>query len=373
MTRPAPAEVAPDRVERLRKDEPRVVFAHLSDLHVEGRGTERAAVARDALGHSALDEADLVVVTGDLTDSGSPAEARALETALDAAAARRPVLAVPGNHDLPRPLPGVALGPAGDAVVLRSLAARSRRSGFVRVPDAVGSGFPAVLAVAEGRCLVYGLDSTWGVGERSLARGRLGADQLAALDCHLAALDPGQRRVLALHHHPVALPAGRRLWDLLKEGDWAHGLEDRDALRDLLRRHRVDLVLHGHRHHFLRRRLGTTRIVSGSSTTKGCGLTGQRFFAMVSLGLVTGAVEVRRVQVAAPVRWPGLAEVFETAELVEDWVKAAERAYESEDTFVAVAHALEERMARFRDRDEVSRVLDEEFARLLWTGREEES
>ena len=75
---------------------PVVKIAHLSDLHF-GRTDEAALTAlSDALQAA---EPDLIVVTGDLTQSGRRkefAEAAAFLSQLDG-----PVLAVPGNHDAP--------------------------------------------------------------------------------------------------------------------------------------------------------------------------------------------------------------------------------------------------------------------------------
>ena len=69
---------------------------HLSDLHF---GFERAALVEPLLERVNASNADLVVVTGDLTH-----RARSAQFAQAAAFLRRieaPLIAVPGNHDIP--------------------------------------------------------------------------------------------------------------------------------------------------------------------------------------------------------------------------------------------------------------------------------
>lgn len=72
-------------------------LAHISDPHF---GTEDAAVC-EALREDLLQEApDLVVLTGDITQRARQAQFRAARAFIDSLAPL-PVLALPGNHDLP--------------------------------------------------------------------------------------------------------------------------------------------------------------------------------------------------------------------------------------------------------------------------------
>lgn len=72
-------------------------LAHISDLHF---GTEEIPVCT-ALRDNLLQEApDLVVLTGDITQRARPGQFRAARDFLDSLAPL-PVLALPGNHDLP--------------------------------------------------------------------------------------------------------------------------------------------------------------------------------------------------------------------------------------------------------------------------------
>lgn len=83
---------------------------HLSDTHLAGDGTlhhgvvdTAAALGRVLVRAADLTALDAVVVTGDLTDDGSPEAYRALRDAVEPWAARRhaSVHYVMGNHDLP--------------------------------------------------------------------------------------------------------------------------------------------------------------------------------------------------------------------------------------------------------------------------------
>ncbi|AGW14979.1 metallophosphoesterase family protein [Megalodesulfovibrio gigas] len=155
-------------------------LAHLSDLHF---GDQPGGLARSlalALEHAAP---DLVIVSGDLTQRARPGQFLEAKAWLDALA--RPVLLVPGNHDLP-------------LLALWSRLLRPRRR------------FQQLATMDRAPCwrseqvLVHGADSTrrwrWKSGRAPGWCGGAGA---------------GQVRVLAVHHplggtprpHPPAVTA----------------------------------------------------------------------------------------------------------------------------------------------------------------------
>lgn len=359
----------PHRGPRLTPNEPRVTFAHLADLHLVGPADERSALTRMALARQEVTEADAVVIAGDVTDRGYDSQQELAGQLLRRLASERPVIAVPGNHDVSQ---ARGLGGRRDDAddVVAGLARLARAGASVRALDAQRA-WPIRVDLHGGEAVLYGIDSTRAHPDiGNWACGRIGGRQLAVLDADLASLEPSQRKVLVLHHHVKRLPIGRQIPHLLSR-EFGMALRDRKPLRDLIRRHRVDLVLHGHRHHFLRRRLGTTRIISASSTTIGCGLTGQRFFLQIALGLDSGAVEVKRVQYAPPaphnaLEWMfSLDSVADDVEAMETWTRVAEVAYDSEETFVAWARELQQRADRIRTWSELSRQLDGELAALL--------
>jgi 3',5'-cyclic AMP phosphodiesterase CpdA len=91
-----------------------ITVAHVSDLHLDGsaRNTERAARALAQVGALPV---DAVLVTGDLTDHGLPAEYAELKPMLPAGA-----LLCPGNHDERAAYRAVLLGePPADGPINR--------------------------------------------------------------------------------------------------------------------------------------------------------------------------------------------------------------------------------------------------------------
>ncbi|WP_214408228.1 metallophosphoesterase [Pseudonocardia lacus] len=201
-------------------DEPRYTLIQISDPHVEdegavGRyGADTAAGLRLALRR--LEESavrpDAVLVTGDLTENGTPAEYRRFRSVVEPVAAR---LAVPfayamGNHD--------------DRAALRA----------VLLGDGSGSTDPLfhVLRVRGLRIVV--LDSS----VPGLAHGELSGGQLDLLRAELA--EPARDgTVLVLHHPPLpsALPVTAAI-----------GLRGRAALGQVLAGTDVRIVLAGHTH-----------------------------------------------------------------------------------------------------------------------------
>jgi Icc protein len=93
-----------------------IVFAHLSDTHLDGtpRSTGRTTAVMDYLNELPCD-LDAVLVTGDIADHGLIAEYEQARTLLGS---RHRVLACPGNHDARTAFRQVLLGePPGDGPV----------------------------------------------------------------------------------------------------------------------------------------------------------------------------------------------------------------------------------------------------------------
>lgn len=157
---------------------------------------------------------DQIVVTGDLVNFALPAEFSAAADWLQRLAPVERISVVPGNHDA-----------------------------LVRVPDAEGlakwarwtrlgpAGWPFVHRVGD--VTLVGV-STAVPTPPLLARGRVGAAQLARLETALRATR-GACRVVLLHHPVVDGVVNAR-----------KALADRAALRGVLRRAGAELVLHGH-------------------------------------------------------------------------------------------------------------------------------
>ncbi|NKN31727.1 metallophosphoesterase family protein [Marichromatium bheemlicum] len=190
-------------------------IAHLSDLHF---GRDRPDLTTALVAALRTRGPDLIVLSGDLTQRARPAEFAAAADFIAQLSA--PVLAVPGNHDLPgwRPL-------------LRFLDPWGRwRAGLGRAlePEYVGSGY---IAVGINTARRWGPHPDW-------SRGRVNRAQLARIERLVTAADPAALRLLVAHH-PFLLSTELR----------RRGLVGR-ARRTLvgLRRARIDLILGGHLH-----------------------------------------------------------------------------------------------------------------------------
>lgn len=204
------------------------LLVQLSDLHVlapgkvlSGMVETDALLARCLAAVQALDpRPDAVLLSGDLVDSGHPAEYQRLRELL--AAIDVPVYVIPGNHD------------ALDAL----------RHAF-RDHDYLPPAGPLRWCVQVGALRLIGLDSSI-PGE---AGGRIDADTLDWLDQTLAAA-PDQPTVVALHHPPF--DSGIRHMDEI-------GLRDPAALAAVIRKHaQVERVLSGHMHRPMTARFGGT-------------------------------------------------------------------------------------------------------------------
>ena len=347
-----------------KSSENEVTLVHFSDLHISEGDSQAQGLLSRAVERAQRIEADGVVISGDLTEHGTAGDFDAAINAVSQAAQSfRETIVVPGNHDT---------GKTADALALKKLAVPAPER-FHEVLDRCSPKarsvstvrFPTRTDLADGQCVVYGLESSADCHDLPLsARGQLGETQLTALDTDLRSLEPVQRRVVVLHHHVNRLPIGQTIKAMF-ESDITMGLIDRRALAQVLRRNNVDLVLHGHRHYYSRRKRGPTNIVQASSTTKGCSFTGEMFFNRVTLGLETGKIQVHRVPFAPPIKSSTLADAFGSREQMEAWVEVMQRAYDGEETFQEFRRAVVDQAARFRAYNAASEQLDNDIDAML--------
>ena len=219
-------------------------IVHVSDFHCDGSPELRTALAR--LVDRAIDcDPDLVVVTGDLSADGRPAELDAVDAELERFGPI-PRVVTPGNRDL---VPSV--GPPGEA---RPLPADSDLDFFLALEPALGFGFddpPIGLPAGPDADPEVRFTSRFGRLDGRYADARI---QLVAVNStprlrpaeleraarRLGRAPSGALRVFALHHGLLPVP-GRKL----RDGDLAGRAGD---LLALLLELKVDLVLHGHIH-----------------------------------------------------------------------------------------------------------------------------
>jgi 3',5'-cyclic AMP phosphodiesterase CpdA len=189
---------------------PKLRVLHVSDLHA---GTQEEPPVEDAL-HALVGETrpELVIATGDLTHrnrQSDHARAAALLRSLE-----RPLVVVPGNHDIPPWSP--------------------RR--FTQTFAAFRREWPELEPVYRSdRIVVCGLNS---VTPWKHQGGTLRRAQLAHAADVLAGAPPGALRVVALHHHLIGAPWRSVKRPVARRGEVLGALVDAGA----------ELILSGHVH-----------------------------------------------------------------------------------------------------------------------------
>lgn len=214
-----------------------MIIAHISDLHIAAGAPETAllrpdtnARARALVAHLAacLPAIDLVAISGDLCDTGTPADYALLREILSVLP--MPFVIIPGNHDRRAPLRAAFADlPFEDATALHY---------EYRVPGL------RMLAVD---CIVPGEP-----------RGRLGPRDLAWLGAKLSEETQGATFVV-LHHPPCQTRMGMADAAILTEGA--------EALRALLDGAPNPVtILCGHMHRPFEARFGKTPVHAATST-----------------------------------------------------------------------------------------------------------
>lgn len=278
-------------------------IVHLSDLHLTK--TDKASRSEPALFRPlagmneafrkivrtpVVQSADLVLITGDVTDRGDIISWRVFWDIIDAAGLRDRVLIVPGNHD----------------VCCLGLRLPTKRKGY-RYSDLEKAkaglkmgGQPAEfpwVRIVHPQIAVFGLNSN-NLGNFSVvdnAMGQLDYNQLAKLARLLNKYQTVPVKIVALHHSPnipdEETAKGRGIEPLSWLATQGHQVpkDKREALRLLCIAHHVRLVLHGHLHRAEDRRVDSVRMVGVGATTEPIdGNAGQIMYAIKTY-IVRGA------------------------------------------------------------------------------------
>ena len=208
---------------------------HLTDLHVvapgklasgvlDTRSQLRAAVDRLIERSEALGPLDAVLVTGDISDDGSPESYAFARNELDRLGL--PLLVIPGNHD----------------------GREAMRVAFADLPHMPESGLIDWFAEVGETCIV-GLDTL----VEGQGGGRLRPESLSLLGQSLTAA--GDRPVIVALHHPP-LRTGIKFMDAI-------GLENSSDLDPLLANAQGDLtIVSGHVHGVYQGRIGGHSVVT---------------------------------------------------------------------------------------------------------------
>ncbi len=264
-------------------------IAHLSDLHLTGNNEEKRNEDNERnmnynlvsiLNHSSVQEADLVVVTGDITDKGELSAWNYFWSAVKSASLnRKKMLVIHGNHD----------------VACLDFSRRKPKEEYLAiVKSGLRSGgqkdkFPYVRTFCNGDIGAFCVDSVNAGNFNVLdnAVGTLGFDQLYELGQLMRRHDGIRCKLIVLHHSPnipkrstsrrrgeTPIPFWQRPAMQLKR-------VDRIGLRLLARTFEVKAILHGHTHDNLDRRVNGMRIIgTGDSTvTRKPGLLNYKLYS----------------------------------------------------------------------------------------------
>jgi 3',5'-cyclic AMP phosphodiesterase CpdA len=257
-------------------------ITHLSDLHLTGRDDAARSEPRlfgrlEGMNESfralvrsaAVQRSDLLLVTGDVTDTGDLSAWKVFWSAIDEAGLRRRCLVVPGNHDV------CNLG-----VVPPSRRGKRVQRDLERARQGLSLGnqplsFPWARKVAPGT-VIFGLDSCnpGNLTGMTNAVGELGYAQLERMARLLHSHRDVPVKLVALHHSPniphTATARRRGVERMSPVMRWGHEVPsfDRRALRLLCVAHKVRLIVHGHLHRAEDRRVNGIRIVGCPASTE---------------------------------------------------------------------------------------------------------
>src|SRR5205809_7074273 len=198
-------------------------IAATADLHFTA---QRYSALRDQL-NQVRDEADLLVLAGDLTNFGQPAEMEPLLNAL--VRLRVPTVAVLGNHDYES-------GREGDLMRMLSQEGVKVLDGSAYERDGVG------FAGTKGFVGGFGRGVLTAFGEPEIKTFvRAGIDEALKLERAMSQLRT-PKRVIVLHYSPIAATV---------EGETPEIFPylGSSRLAEVVDRHGADLIVHGHAHH----------------------------------------------------------------------------------------------------------------------------
>jgi 3',5'-cyclic-AMP phosphodiesterase len=257
-------------------------IVHLSDLHLTRTdGASRSEpklfnklkgmneAFRKIVVSKPIQQSDLVLVTGDVTDRGDIESWAVFWDAINSAGLADRTYVIPGNHDV------CCLG-------LRLPGSRKayREADLQKAINGLKMGgkptkFPWVIN-PDPRVVIFGLNSNnlGNLNAATNAMGEIDYYQLASFASKLYVYRNTPVKIVALHHSPnipgaeTARKRGQKPYSKLERLGHQIAEGQRHALQLLCITHRVRLIVHGHLHLAEDRRLGGIRIVGAPSTTQ---------------------------------------------------------------------------------------------------------
>jgi 3',5'-cyclic AMP phosphodiesterase CpdA len=264
------------------ENEKQFVIAHLSDLHLtasdnKGRRSPRIfgslkgmnEAFRNIIKSQPIRDADLIIVTGDITDRGDIESWEFFWKEIKAAGLSDRVMVVPGNHDVC--CLGARLSFTKKAYRQRDLEKVNNGLQIGKQP----AQFPWVREYDK-RVVIFGLNSN-NLGNftfLSNAKGKIGQDQLLSFAEQLYMHRHAAVKIVVLHHGPHITEEtdvkkrGRKLMGkLMLTGRRIPNRQQRILLL-LCLSHGVGLIAHGHVHKAEDRIVNGIRIVGAPPTTQ---------------------------------------------------------------------------------------------------------
>jgi predicted phosphodiesterase len=262
----------------------KIVFRiiHLSDLHLTENDLASRSEARlfgklkgmnenfrRLLFIPTLQKADLVIVTGDVTDRGDFASWKVFRKAVQDAELTNKIKVLPGNHDI------CTLGIAGLPSSLSQVKADREKAMRGLKYCGMETSFPWAYQ-AHKDVVIFGLDSNNAGNLTGItnAVGNIGFFQLEALARILIRYRTVPIKIIALHHSPN-IPSQKTarkryqkslpLWKKLANQVPQH---ERRTLRLLALTQGVRIIIHGHLHYPEDRRVNGVRIIGTPSSTQ---------------------------------------------------------------------------------------------------------
>jgi uncharacterized protein len=198
-------------------------IAAIGDLHCRVNFSEQM----DEILEGVAEQADILVMAGDLTDTGLPEEAETLAEGLKSLA--MPKIGILGNHDYE----------SGLAHEVKSV---MEASGVIILDGSLHEIGDVGFVGTKGFCGGFGSTMVQPFGEEALKTFiRTGIDEAITLENASAKLDC-KHKMAVLHYAPVKAT-------LAGEPPELHSFLGSQRLGNALDRHKVDVIVHGHAHH----------------------------------------------------------------------------------------------------------------------------
>jgi len=262
---------------------PALTICHLSDLHLTSREDDcrsefrlwgklagMNAAFRKLVNTTEVQACDCLVITGDITDRGELEAWRIFWQTLQAAGLIDRVLVLPGNHDTCHLGGTVRLG---EPSALETADREKARAGLALAGQ--DCRYPSVIH-PKPFATIFGIDSNNAGNTTAIHNGvgRLAFTQLLALAGKLHKFRNVPVKIVALHHSrnvprpPTARRRGEAPPGTIASLTLAMEEQARRMLRLVCIAQGVRLIIHGHLHAAMDRRVNGLRIVGAPASTE---------------------------------------------------------------------------------------------------------